>query len=226
MLEALLGALGGGSTQTPGISDGRPTLLAGTTAAGYYGVVSSDQLITGDALAAAIGLSAGTSINSNAGWLKFSYNSKPLYVAKMPLRDGTNWQAVYQAGAVYGDDTIGLYPSGANRLQNARVTIGTMTCRVRLMRVSTTDPGAANAGGGREFSDLFVRVKTGGGFDNLTDAVLGLSSGFFMTGMESVTGNTNACLEMNNQNLTSWDTKTAANSGNYHIQWRPVLEPI
>lgn len=109
MLELLMG---GGST--PGDS-----LLAGTLTKGWYGEVSASNFITGDQLATAIGLTAGASQNSTAGWLKFSLDSKTLYVAKRPFRYGISWGSINAVGAVTGTKTI---------------TIAGKTYKVRLLK--------------------------------------------------------------------------------------------
>ena len=57
-------------------------------------------------MASAIRLTAGTGQNSTAGWLKFSLDSKTLYVAKRPFRYGISWDAINAAGAVFGTKTI------------------------------------------------------------------------------------------------------------------------
>lgn len=57
-------------------------------------------------MASAIGLTAGTSQNSTAGWLKFSLDSKTLYVAKCPFRYGISWDQINAVGAVTGTKTI------------------------------------------------------------------------------------------------------------------------
>ena len=66
----------------------------------------ASDFITGDALASSIGLTEGTSQNSTAGWLKFSLDSKTLYVAKRPFRYGISWNAINAVGAVFGTKKI------------------------------------------------------------------------------------------------------------------------
>ena len=61
---------------------GPTTLIGGDMTEGFFGEVTSAELITGDALASEVGISAGTSQNSTAGWLKFALDDKILFVAK------------------------------------------------------------------------------------------------------------------------------------------------
>lgn len=66
----------------------------------YKGVVPSASFITGDALAAAIGLTAGESMNSNAGWLHYIEDTGlELYIAKKPMRVLASWEQINTAQA-------------------------------------------------------------------------------------------------------------------------------
>lgn len=95
MLELLMG-FGKPSGDDPS------ELIAGTLEQGYYGEVPTTEFITGNQLASEIGLTTGTSINSEAGWLKFSLDNKTLYVAKKPFRYKLNWDQLNARGAVFG----------------------------------------------------------------------------------------------------------------------------
>ena len=106
-------------------SPGNPMLIAGNMEQGYFGVVPSSQLITGDALASMVGISSGTSQFSSEGWLKFAYQGKIQFVAKKPIRYSISWDSINSANCVYGDKTI---------------TIGGLTYKVRLMRGANKDP--------------------------------------------------------------------------------------
>ena len=104
---------------------GNPVLIAGDMNAGYFGIVPASELITGDALASMVGISAGTSQFSNEGWLKFAYQGKIQFVAKKPIRHSISWTNINSANCVYGDKTI---------------DIGGLTYKVRLMRGANEDP--------------------------------------------------------------------------------------
>lgn len=103
-------------------SPGSKLLIAGTMEEGFFGEVSSSELITGDALASECGISQGTSQHSTAGWLKFAYKGEILFVAKKPIRHSIPWVAINTANCVYGD-------SG-----DKTVTIDGLTYKVTLMR--------------------------------------------------------------------------------------------
>lgn len=85
---------------------GGNTLLAGDLTKGWYGEIQASNFITGDALASDMGFSDGTAYNSDAGWLKFSLDSKTLYIAKKPFRYGISWDQINAVNLVYGGRTI------------------------------------------------------------------------------------------------------------------------
>lgn len=112
-------------------SPGPNKLIAGTMEEGFFGEVSSDELITGNALASQVGLYyTGTSQHSTAGWLKFAYKGEILFVAKKPIRHSISWDRIKSAKCVYGD------------AGDKTVTIDGLTYKVRLMRAlePTNDP--------------------------------------------------------------------------------------
>lgn len=100
-------------------------MLAGDSNYGFYGEVLASDFITGNALATAIGLTAGTAINSTQPWLKFALNGKTLYVAKKHFRHTLSWDNINTAGAVYGTKTV---------------AIGGKTYKVRVLKTSPIDP--------------------------------------------------------------------------------------
>ena len=122
------------------LGPGSDVLIAGDMTAGFFGEVPTSELITGDDLATAIGLTAGTSQFSNEPWLKFALDDNIIYVAKKPYRHSISWQHIYQAGAVYGTNDNGYNPSGGNRLQDANITVDGFSLDVTLLRGTNTDP--------------------------------------------------------------------------------------
>ena len=126
---------------------GPTTLIGGDMTEGFFGEVTSAELITGDALASEVGISAGTSQNSTAGWLKFALDDKILFVAKKPIRYTISWNNINAADCVYGNKTV---------------VIGGLTYKVRLMKGALTDPSlydAADRGTiGSEWNRLMLPV--------------------------------------------------------------------
>lgn len=89
---------------TPSFSlvPGNKTVIAGTSDYGFFGEVTATELFSGDELATLLGLTAGISQNSDAGWLKVIDGSKMLLIAKKTLRSSTLWNNINDVGAVWG----------------------------------------------------------------------------------------------------------------------------
>jgi hypothetical protein len=104
---------------------GPRTLIAGDMQAGFFGEASASELISGDALASLVGISQGTSQNSTAGWLKFAWQGKILFVAKKAFRNSISWDHINSANAVYGGKSV---------------VIDGLTYKIRLMKGALTDP--------------------------------------------------------------------------------------
>jgi len=128
---------------------GPTTFIGGNATLGFYGEVATSAFITGDALASAIGLSAGTSQFSAEPWLKYSYNGQVRYVAKKPYRHSVSWEHINSCGAVFGSKTV---------------TIAGKTYHVELMSGGNANPTAntngydCTAGAGSEWNKLFYRI--------------------------------------------------------------------
>ena len=106
-------------------SPGPKMLIGGTMAAGYFGTVPSSEFISGEALAAEVGVSQGTAQHSNVDWFKFAYEGEILFRPMRAIRHSVTWNALDVAGCIYGNTTI---------------TIDGLTYRVRLMRGALTNP--------------------------------------------------------------------------------------
>lgn len=87
---------------------GSNTLIGGDELGGYFGEVSAIDLISGEDLCSAIGLTAGTLQNSDAGWLKYASNNEIMYVAKRTFRSSISWNAINAVGAIFGDKKIAI----------------------------------------------------------------------------------------------------------------------
>lgn len=74
----------------------------------FIGEVPASEFITGDALASQIGLTAGVSQYSDAGWLHFedSVDGLTKYISKKPLRHSISWDSIDAVGAVFGSKTV------------------------------------------------------------------------------------------------------------------------
>ena len=103
-------------------SPGPKILFRGNTEAGFYGFVQPSEMglvagniegkqeFNGDNLALAVGLSADTSFNKDVPLMKFHYKGKVLFVPLTGYRHSVTWDAIYNAGAVFGTNDEGLLP--------------------------------------------------------------------------------------------------------------------
>ena len=97
-------------------------VLASDGGVDWYGEVTSGELISGNALASLIGLTAGRAQHSDAGWLHVGLDGTELLIAKRPLRYNLNWNHLNAVNAVYGNRTVEIsgqlykvrLPKGAN----------------------------------------------------------------------------------------------------------------
>lgn len=114
--------------------------IAGSQQEGFFGEVSSSDLFNGDELAMAVGLSEGSSVNADSGWLKFISGGKTLFIAKKPLRHNLSWADIYTHGLVYGESGIGVTPvkGGVDQLMTASKNATDYI--VRCLRGADIDP--------------------------------------------------------------------------------------
>lgn len=115
----------GKSFTTPSDMPGPSDLVGGDMQAGYFGIVPAAELYTGDELAAAVGITQGTSQFSDAGWLKFAIDGKIIYKSKKTFRNSISWDHINSKNCVDGTKTV---------------TKDGTTYKVRLMRGALTDP--------------------------------------------------------------------------------------
>lgn len=224
---------------------GPSQLVAGDQTWGFYGELP--ELISQTALASAIGLTAGAILNESPGWFKFNANGKTLFVPKRPLRSNVTWYDFYKLGAVYGSDDLGSSPPKTRPgvLQNARVTIGNDTYRVRLMKGFSEDPFTDSQGGldhpkirDGEFNRLILPMladvqpgQTGENWASYTHVELGIvNAGARQIVQEASISNDaqfeayrfylGRSLDTNYAFFTGYDNRQASQG------WRPVLELI
>lgn len=106
-------------------SPGSNRLIAGDMTAGYFGVVSSSELFTGDELSSLCGITQGVSQFSDEGWLKFAIDGDIIFKSKKPFRHSISWDHINSKGCVFGTKTV---------------TKGDTNFKVTLMKGALTDP--------------------------------------------------------------------------------------
>ena len=127
---------------------GSDTFVGGDLTAGFLGEVASVDFITGDSLASSIGLTAGTSQNSDVPWWKFAIDNEILYVPTKNFRYWISWDNINAVNAVYDD------------VNTPVVTIGGYDFRVTLMTGAEADPTVNEDGIGSEWNRLIYRVHS------------------------------------------------------------------
>lgn len=92
---------------------GAQTPIAGNANYGYFGEVAAADFINGADLCALLGITAGTLINSTAGWLKVAKDGQRYFLSKMCIRHTISWDDLNTLKLVYGDKLVviqgGLY---------------------------------------------------------------------------------------------------------------------
>ena len=183
---------------------GSATPIAGSSAYGFWGEVTTAQLINGADLCTEIGLTQGTLQHSTEPWLKFTLNGKMLLVAKKTFRYNLSWDAINAVGAVWGEKII---------------EIGSVRYRVRLLStrewndlmypIHIDHPSGAPSWAEYTDQDLLVSTTYGSGSYSLTQT----KSGSKRIGRGS------------NDVTSSYDSYTPS-STNVYMGFRPVLEVI
>ncbi len=133
-------------------------ILASDGGVDWYGEVTSEELISGNALASLIGLTVGNAQHSDAGWLYVGLDGQELLIAKRPLRHSLSWDQINAVNAVYGNRTV---------------EINGQQYKVRLPKGANSDPTVPDTSGwdvpsshGSEWNRIFYRLTN----DTHTDA--------------------------------------------------------
>lgn len=120
-LEKLAGLSPGNIDDYTGSPGGKVT-LKGDREYGFLGFVQPEEMgdlldnpegsqeFNGRNLATAVGITQGTAIRSTTPWMKFISGGEIIFVPVTSIRHSVSWNAIYNAGAVYGDNTIGVNP--------------------------------------------------------------------------------------------------------------------
>ena len=119
----------------------------------FLGIVSSDDLFTGEQLSNTMNITEGTLHNNNGGWLHFYVGSKAscnrtgkpyeIFVSKKTLRYGISWVHIDSNGGVGGKDVV---------------TNNGITYSCRLLTGADKNPATNRHGLGSEWNSLLYRV--------------------------------------------------------------------
>ena len=213
------------------ITPGPTTLQTGNMQQGFYGEVTSDQLISGSALAAAVGLTAGTLINDTTNWLKVAYKGNTQFIPKKCIRSSVSWTQMNAAGIV-------------TPAQNKRVVIAEQTFLVRLMRGGNMNPYTGSTATTRdpvetwdsEFNSLIYNlmgVITAGRKDPMLASYGGADMGLAPLGpgstyicQELYSGGTHCLQRTNASGVIDTAARATIGLADQYRGWRPVLELV
>lgn len=250
MIEALL-TTGSKAAFMANSGPGPKTLIAGDTTLGYFGEVTDTQLFTPAQIASMSGFTLGTDNATVPGpgsnlWLKFVWNGKFIFIAKMPFRTNISWADLYAAGLVYGTRDNGKYPQTPavhQYIQMPKVEGSrTWTLKPRLPTGYGTDPTPGGTLTTGEWNQLFGRcvADANGGlgapnFASFTYAQTGISPGNTLDTIVQETLNSNVTTGFIRGegttgvpvNAARAALKTDRASGGTNVHgWRPVLELV
>lgn len=193
----------------------------------YHGVIQATDLITGDALSALVNLTTGKSVNSTAGWLSFTFRTKQLYVAKMPIRTTLSYTALSNADLITGTKVVNI--AGKNY-------------KVRLLKglrykVYSKERGSDISTSYYSEWNKLMYLASDGNFPNAGSALVreGLS-GITLGGFDqkalgtdistwTIEADTTQAISRGGQNTGYVDYSNRSTSV-YTFGWRPVLELI
>lgn len=186
----------------PDFSDvhGSNTIVAGDSSYGFYGEVSSEDLISGDDLAILIGLSAGTAQNSDSGWLKVVDKNKMLLIAKKTFRYTISWDNINAVNGVFGR-TISI-----DGVKYVLRLLSTTEWDRFMYPLHTDHPSGSSVWANYSDCDLLVHNSCGNGSYSWTSTPQS-SSRVFRGG----TG-------------VSYSYSNPPSTANVNYGWRPVLE--
>lgn len=185
------------------------------TDGGYFG--RHTGICTGNALASAIGLSYGTTMNyasTDIEWVKFGYEGKILFIARKVLRRAVSWDQLNNIGCVMG---------------TKQITLSGITYKCRLVRVGYDGCGISTGNGASDMPLLKgVHVSGGIGWDTLTDTDLYFNVGGDTSGWMSLGQETNPALSTQTYHYESYNGGGTCNKNDAGtwFGWRPVLEVV
>ena len=145
MLEALASSGSKSQVDFPNSGPGSKRLQYGTDKLGYFASVPPSQFFTPNELRKQLNFQLGTDNNNDAlNWVKAYFNKKVIFFPQFPFAAGLNWNQLYAAGLVYGEDGPGKYPAPSGAVNQLKlVNIGSDVFKVRLFSIilPTVDDG-------------------------------------------------------------------------------------
>jgi hypothetical protein len=231
MLELMLslGAKKGGVVY-PESGPGTKILQFGNTSAGYFGEVSSAELLTYSQAWTLSGLVNGTLYTNEAVWLKFFIDEKVIFVSKRNLAVNMSWDQLYAAGVVFGVRGPGSAPAAAGPVDQFRMTMvkegdRNWPLKMRLLRGLNAESLDSTANENSEWTRLMCRMSTSGVAPIWAPVPISEFTAGAITSAVMDTWTRSANYTVTRGSGTNWEAVTTLPRAQV-TYWRPVLELI
>lgn len=227
MLESLLESGWGKFPRLGYTGPGPQELLTYELDRGYFGEVTTEELISITELEEQLELAGiGTVFNPSSTWLKMYYQDRILFISKLPLKYGISFDNLNRTGAIYGEGSVAAHGDWFD----AKVLGGILEgADVPVVKGNDTEVTH-----GSEWNDLLyplisTNVNTGSqdieNLANFTEVQLGLTSG---NGRNNITSsywplNVNEIVTRGFGNVGNVDSKISS-TNDASMGWRVVLE--
>lgn len=143
MIELLVGGGVKANNYFPDSGPGTKTLQYGDENLGYFGTLTFDEFMSHGDLRKQLNFFTGVAQNGAVSnqWVKAIYNKKVIFFPRIYIGGAYTWNAMYDAGLVYGVDGPGNFqgPNGPVNQQRIVSAKGS-NFRVRLFNGDKTDP--------------------------------------------------------------------------------------
>jgi len=236
MLEILL-SLGGkqGGLEYPESGPGTKILQFGDETLGYFGEVSSDELMSNAMVWEFSGAAGTPHAQIVAKWMKCFIDKKVIYIAKQPIGLST-WNNLYAAGVVYGRRGYGSVPSTLGSVDQLRITFikeqgRQWPLKLRLLRGLDNEvqdnTNSKNSEWDRLFQKLYIHGYEGVPWVRNTYAELAGTLGLTSLTMDTWTRSTDYTVIRGSNKNTDGDITTSTTVAKTSTQpWRPVFELV
>lgn len=236
-IEILLTTGNKGNKYFPDSGPGTKTLTYGTEDLGFFGLVSTEELMDFNELRRQTEFWSGNAQNnSNNEWVKCFFNKKVLFIPKRYIGSAVSWDQLYAKGIVLGIDGVGAYPAAAGAVNQLKLVFGGgSTFKVRLLAADLEpDPTgttgvtwgtAATRYNLSEAASIICSLKAGAPASWPGPKWAVVTADSFFNGVSGVTQRTIGSNVQQNQTCTNAGTSVAAKSS-VSGAWLPVLELV
>lgn len=142
-------------------SPGSNMLIGGSMLAGYFGIVPTSELFTGEEISSVCGITDGILQYNNVGWLKFAIDGKIIFKSQKPYRYNLNYSSLVEKNVISGNKVV----SKNGNMYKVRLINGALT---NPANTSAPDKGAVGSEWNRLMLPIHINAKTQSWYDNVT----------------------------------------------------------